>query len=146
MVGGVFGDNGVFGTANNQGYGILIAAGASDNYTISNAIVAQNVTGGISDGGSGSNKRIAGCIGYKTSAVGVGQVLVGTNTVTVNHGLAATPSTQDVTLTFLTNAGASGIASCNVVSVSATQIVINTNVNAVTNPVFIGWQARIKGV
>lgn len=146
VIGGVFGDNGVFGTSNNQGYGIRIATGASDNYNITGAIVAQNVTGGIFDGGSGTNKKVSGCIGYKTSAVGVGEVAVGTNTVTVNHGLAAAPSKQEVALTFLTNAGASGIASCHVESVTATDIVVNTNTNAVTNPLFIGWQARVKGV
>lgn len=50
------------GAANNQGYGILVNTGASDNYVITNNICHTNVTGTVSDGGTGIVKTISGNI------------------------------------------------------------------------------------
>lgn len=45
-----------FGT---QKYGVEIQAGASDRYVVADNLVSGNGTGGVSDGGSGANKRVA---------------------------------------------------------------------------------------
>lgn len=45
--------------SNNQDYGIVVLAGSSDEYIIADNLVSGNVTGGVSDNGSGSNKRVA---------------------------------------------------------------------------------------
>jgi hypothetical protein len=46
------------GTAETQQYGILVEAGASDYYTITGNICAGNVTGGISNGGTGTHTGV----------------------------------------------------------------------------------------
>jgi hypothetical protein len=43
----------------NQGYGILVASGASNNYIIANNLLPGNNTGGMSDGGTGTNKSVS---------------------------------------------------------------------------------------
>ena len=45
-----------FGT---QKYGVEIQAGTSDRYIVADNLVSGNGTGGVSDGGSGANKRVA---------------------------------------------------------------------------------------
>ncbi len=45
-----------FGT---QKYGVEVKTGTSDRYFIADNLVTGNGTGGVSDGGSGSNKRVA---------------------------------------------------------------------------------------
>lgn len=44
------------GFSNTQGYGILIAAGASDNYTIEDTVTTPNTAGTIGDSGTGTTK------------------------------------------------------------------------------------------
>jgi hypothetical protein len=46
-------------TGGQQGYGIVVATGASDRYVVADNLVTGNVTGGVFDGGSGVNKRVA---------------------------------------------------------------------------------------
>lgn len=43
-----------------QGYGVIVSAGASDRYIITNNLVSGNATGGVSDGGTGTNKLVSG--------------------------------------------------------------------------------------
>lgn len=43
-----------------QGYAIRLDPGASDRYTIQGNLVSGNVTGGVSDGGTGTNKLVQG--------------------------------------------------------------------------------------
>lgn len=53
--------NGVIGAfgSGTQRYGIAVESGASDRYSIVNNLVSGNGTGGVSDGGSGSNKTVS---------------------------------------------------------------------------------------
>lgn len=55
---GLGGYDGAKGTANYQGYGVLVSAGASNNYIIADVLTIGNVTGGVSDGGTGANKFV----------------------------------------------------------------------------------------
>jgi hypothetical protein len=50
-------DTNISATAN-QKFGILVSSGTSDRYIISGNLVSTNVTGGVSDGGSGVNKSV----------------------------------------------------------------------------------------
>ena len=52
------------GSGGSQGYGISIASGASTNYAITDCDVRGNGTGGISDGGSGTAKRLHDNLGF----------------------------------------------------------------------------------
>jgi len=44
---------------NNQRYSLIVNTGASDYYVVADNIVQGSTTGGVSDGGSGVNKRVA---------------------------------------------------------------------------------------
>jgi hypothetical protein len=57
IIGG-FSGQGYYSATNTQGYGILINSGASDYYNIIGVLVRGNVSGGISDGGTGANKNV----------------------------------------------------------------------------------------
>jgi hypothetical protein len=52
---------------NTQKYGILVAAGTSDYYNISNNDLHTNVTGALSDGGTGTHKEIHDNVGALVS-------------------------------------------------------------------------------
>jgi hypothetical protein len=54
----VAGGVGMYSTTNPQNYGIEVVAGTSDRYIISQNLVTGNVTGGVSDSGSGVNKSV----------------------------------------------------------------------------------------
>lgn len=43
-----------------QGYGVIVQSGSSDRYVISGNLVSENISGGVADGGSGTNKWVAG--------------------------------------------------------------------------------------
>lgn len=56
------------GQAGNGQWGILVSAGASDNYLISANQTAGNTSGSISDGGTGTSKWITGNLPYTAPA------------------------------------------------------------------------------
>jgi Right handed beta helix region len=49
----------ITGLAGTQTYGVYVATGASDRYIVADNLVSGNVSGGVSDNGSGGNKRVA---------------------------------------------------------------------------------------
>lgn len=55
IIGGLVG-----GGTEGQGYGVFVAAGTSNNYTITNNVCNGNVTGVVSDGGTGVTKTVSG--------------------------------------------------------------------------------------
>ncbi|WP_165228892.1 glycosyl hydrolase family 28-related protein [Aquisphaera insulae] len=65
--GSMIGEVGTFTsvTRNSQAWGLVIARGSSDGYVITNNRFVGNLTGGLSDGGAGSNKTVAGNITRK---------------------------------------------------------------------------------
>jgi hypothetical protein len=48
------------GAANPQGWAVLVNAGTSDHYIITNNVCFGNVTGTVSDSGTGANKTVSG--------------------------------------------------------------------------------------
>lgn len=50
-------------SGNNQAYGIFVSSGTSNNYIVHGNNCTGNMTGGLIDGGSGSNKSLVGNIG-----------------------------------------------------------------------------------
>lgn len=50
--------NGLY-SVGNQGFGIVVSAGTSDRYIIADNLVSGNAVGGVFDGGTGVNKRVA---------------------------------------------------------------------------------------
>lgn len=143
IVGGAIGLGGGL-VANQMGYGILVDAGASDNYSIINVNLSGNVIGGLSDGGTGSHKTISGNVGYTTVAKGMATLPSGSSVVVVTHGLSATPVNGDVVITPLVDIGGGGAGRYWVSNITAGQFTINVNVNASSN-LYFGWQARTSG-
>lgn len=124
--------------ADSQAYGILVNAGTSDNYSIIGTDVRTNVTGGISDGGSGTSKFIKNNLGYVTESRGTGTITTGNTSVTINHGLSTTPTS--VLLTPLnTNLGALAHWAGTLTS---TQFNMNTSGAVGSNAIF-SWHAIV---
>jgi hypothetical protein len=100
LTGGIIID-GVFaqsagGVADKQRYGIHLVTGATDNYTIINNFVSANLTAGINNNATGTNKTVKYNHGYVTEAKGTGSIASGTTTDVIAHGLDATPSIGDI--------------------------------------------------
>jgi len=68
------------GFGNTQGWGLLINAGASNNYVVVGNDLTGNATGGFSDGGTGTSKQTSGNLpaAGETQAAFGGKVGVGT--------------------------------------------------------------------
>jgi len=107
VLGGTFGQGGGFAT-NNQGYGIFVGTGNSDFYNIIGTDCTGNVTGGISDGGTGDDKYIYGNQGFRTNNRGLGSIASGASSVSVPHGLALTPARGDVQISAQSNLDEAG--------------------------------------
>jgi hypothetical protein len=58
VTGGISGLCGLFDSTNLQAYGVKVDAGSSNNYSIQAVLTPSNVTGGISDGGTGTAKLV----------------------------------------------------------------------------------------
>lgn len=141
--GGVCGQGGLF-SINPQGYGIVVDPGSSDNYVISGVNVLGNVSGGISDGGTGLNKHIVNNIGYKTAASGSATIPAGQTSVVVSHGLASAPLQKDVTLTRGTSSAGSTDLYVDASSIGSSQFTIRT-APAPSADITINWVARTQG-
>jgi hypothetical protein len=137
--GGTCGLGGEFAT-NNQAYGININTGSSDYYSITGVNVLGNVTGGITDSGSGTNKHIYGNYGYRTSNAGTATVTNGNSSVSVDHGLAVTPAVSDILLTPTADPSVRYWVSAT----TSTQFTITLSAAASGDKTF-GWSARVKG-
>jgi hypothetical protein len=141
--GGGCGIGGLFGT-NFQRYGISVAAGASNNYTIRGVIVTGNVTGPILDGGSGGQKSVQGNPGYVNAYRGALLLPSGSSSAVINHGLSVTPAQTDFLLQPTSDINANGIARYWVSAVSATTFTITANAAATGNQ-FFAWDAKSAG-
>lgn len=143
VVGGVSGAGGEF-TGNIQGYGILINSGASTDYRIIGTNVTGNVTGGISDGGTGTTKYIIATPGARTANSGNGVITSGTSSAVVTHNLNFTPGQQDVRITPTTSPASSNIGSMWVSAATATTFTV-TSANTTVADQFFGWSVNTKG-
>ena len=139
VIGGFFGLGGRF-TTTQQAYGIFVNTGASNQYQIIGTNCVGNLTGGILDAGSGTEKYIYGNTGYRTSNQGLATITSGNSSVDVNHGLSVTPDKQDVQVTPVSDPSTRFWVS----NTTSTQITITTS-GAVPSDAFFGWSARVKG-
>ena len=128
----------------NQKYGIEIQPGACDRYTLSNNIVVGNATGGIFDGGTGTEKYIHHNVGYRTSARGSAVVPTGNTSATVSHGLDVTPAQADFISVPTVNLGDVGVSRWWIDNVTATTFRLNVDAPT-TADAFFAWDVRAKG-
>lgn len=130
--------------AGTQGYGINIASGTSNSYSITGCYLIGNSTGSLFDGGNGGTKTISGNPGYMTAYRGSGTVGAGSSSVTLNHFLSAAPAISSIVLTPQYKKSFSGIADFWVSAVTATTFTVETDV-ATTNAFTFTFDARITG-
>lgn len=89
---------GGYGVAITQNYGIEIKAGTSADFIIAENDFRNNDTGGILNGGTGSNQSIRNNLGHKTENSGTATLLNANTSVVVAHGLGgATPTVINIT-------------------------------------------------
>jgi hypothetical protein len=131
--------------AANTGYGILLDAGGTDDFSITNCDVQTNGTGGISDGATGVNRVIKDNRGYVTKNTGTSAVTVGNASVAVTHGLVTTPAAQDIQLIETSSRTVSGVTAVWISAIGATTFQVNTNTNVGGSNLTFGWKATCKG-
>jgi hypothetical protein len=132
----------LFSASGQLGWGIVIAAGTSDRYVIANNVFDNNALGAISDGGTGSDKRIVNNIGFRTARSGPALVPNGASTATINHGLAIAP--EAVLLSPYSDINSGGVARFWVDNITATTFRINLN-TATSADLFFSFDARAAG-
>jgi len=128
--------------AGNGRYGIEIAAGGTDHYQIQACDLRGNTLGSILNGATGTDRIISHNIGHVTQNKGQASITAAATTVVVNHGLAGTPTLQDIHLVPLTSLGTS--VTYWVSNPASTQNTINVNTSPGTT-ISWGWEARITG-
>lgn len=138
IIGGKYGLGWSVAGYNNQRYGIFISGGDINNYSIIGVDTTGNVTGSISDGGTGTTKYIYGNPGYATSASGSATITAATS-VTVTHGLSVTPTAANILVTPTATIGANSFWVDNV---GSTTFRINTSGSVTAT---FAWQARVSG-
>jgi hypothetical protein len=145
IAGNTIGSGGLFGGANNQQYGILIAAGASVNYAVYGNLLVGNVTGGMSNLATANvSGKVWGNPGYQTAARGQGQINSGASSAVVNHGLSVTPNIFDFILQQEQSKAAVGIADFWVSATTSTTFTVVSNVVTTGNFLFV-WDVRSAG-
>lgn len=144
VMGGIYGTGGRIAVAasNFQGYGILVAVGGSDQYRVISGNMLGNVTGGISDGGTGTDKQVIHNIGYVTEKSGTGSVASGATTAVVTHGLSVTPAAKDITVNF-TEQGTADYGRFWLDTFTSTQFTVNVSTNPGASNLDFSWAARV---
>lgn len=128
------------GLSNVQAYGVTVT-GAADRYTIADNLFSGNLSGGISNAGTGLEQYIANNTGYRTSNGGTAGVTFNASGLgSIAHGLAVTPKTASV---FAVN---SGVDEVMLVGIDATNLNLrlrNTTSNAnSTGSYNVNWRAQ----
>lgn len=108
-----------------------------------NAVVQGNyldnaATLEISDSGTTTNRR--NNQGFKTEASGTATVNSGATTAVVTHGLAVTPTVQNIHITF-NEAGSNDYGRWWVDTITSTQFTLNVSADPGANNLTFGWQA-----
>lgn len=139
-----FGANSYTASGNGQsgaGYG-LAYDGTIDKLRVVGGAFTNNASGPVSNLIPTLDVVFRDAVGFKTAANGTAKITAGNTSVVVTHGLAVTPKSQDISLTF---AGpASGAAGMYVDTITSTQFTIHI-ASAVGADVDINWIARSLG-
>lgn len=109
--------------------------------TDSNSIVGNSFLNGATI--AGANTKCRANQGLTTSKNGSATLLNGTSSIVVTHGLAVTPTLDEIVLQARASMDAVGLKDLWVSAVGATTFTITANTNATGNLV-IAWQARCK--
>lgn len=126
------------GTAT-QGYGIRTTA-AADHNLIQGNIVRDNVTAQILV--AGSDDVVRDNKGYVTENSGTATINSGDTTVVITHGLAVTPTLDDITVTF-GEQGTNDYGRWWISSITSTQFTINVSADPGASNLDLAWRAVV---
>lgn len=125
-----------------QGQTINLYLGAvTDSCRVNGGSLTSVRTAGSAFTNAGTNNRIRGVRGWETKNAGQATITNPATTIVVNHGLAATPSITDITLTY--NDAAGGVTRLWPSTITSTQFTINSNVTPTTTAL-IGWYVDME--
>lgn len=141
---GVKASNGLY--SGQQGYGIFLAPGTSNNFNISGNDLNGNATGAFSNGGgAGLNWTITANLGYLSESRGTTAIGVGASVVNVPHGLPATPDASGIDVTFTSQPNVSAVQAFYITGIDATIFQIATNAVVAGSGLSFSWRAKIPG-
>lgn len=132
--------NNIYNTHSNMGYGIALL----DTSSGANSIHANTITGAVTGRirlGTALLNIVRDNIGYLTEASGTASVANGATAGTVTHGLSATPTVKDISLTPINNMGSA--SKLWVASAGATTFVVNVNTDPGATTTQYAWKAEI---
>jgi hypothetical protein len=115
--------------------------GSGDNLIEGNSVTvgANPATVALIESG-GTNTIVRNNIGWKTESSGTATVASGSTTVTVNHGLAITPTTGTITLTPTNNLGTAN--KFWVTNPTATQFTVNVDADPGAGTATFAWSVK----
>lgn len=120
-------------TTANQGYGIYLSGTTTNNVTVKyNSFMGNVVVAFLNSSGAGSGVVVAFNEGYVTENRGTATVLNGTTSILVNHGLAVTPTSSQVSITPTNSMGSATKFWLSSVTSSQIQISVDANPGATT--------------
>lgn len=128
-------------TVDNHGHNVDIAGTNHDHYRVRDNDLRGGVTGAMRDQGTGSDKTIRDNAGYRTANRGTSSVLSTTTTITVSHGLAVTPTAQDIAIT-PTNSPTNDPGNWWVSAPTSTTFNVNVRNDPGASNFNFGWSAR----
>jgi hypothetical protein len=124
-------------------WGCYINADAT-NYEISGCVFEGNTIGQFADlAKTGRVFHNYNLTGVKTYNSGIQAIVPGTNTITINHGLNATPSAGDINITPLT-AYIDNFLYLDSTSINSTSFKVYSRINVVGVPFDFGWSASCQ--
>jgi hypothetical protein len=112
--------------------------GSGDNIIEGNSLFLNSACTVAALESGGTNTIVRNNIGWKTEASGTATVANGTTTIVVTHGLSATPSINDISVTPTNNMGTA--AKYWVSTVTATQFTINVDANPGATTATFVWK------
>lgn len=128
------------GLGNNlQGYGVFVAGGNGHSISITGMDLANNVSGPLNFGATGSYNRIEGCTPMRSRMKGSVQIPNGASSVTVNPGVFRNFTGSDVQVTNTTDMGSRRFW----VEASGNSFTIKTDA-ALTNGLWFSWAVDVS--
>ena len=127
-----------YGHGASQANGINVDAGAADNYMILNNDLRGNANSAMSNGATGTTRKIANNLGYVTENRGSSSIDSGQTTKQVAHGLSVTPNQINITFK---EQGTSDYGRWWVSGVDGTNLTLNVSADPGASNLDFDWQA-----
>lgn len=127
----------------NGGWGILVSAGTSNNYSITDNDLRGNTSGAITNAASGTTRIINSNIGFVTENGGDGTINSGSTSAIVTHGLSQTPLRSEIWVTLGENP-TNTPGAIWVDTITSTQFTVNCENDPGASNLDFSWGARLR--